>query len=263
VCIDGHTTGGKTVFEPAKGQKKYMAGPPQQFSAVRKNPPGGQPDWRAVIENGRLVGRNDKGERIVAERVIRKSPTLGAEPPAGAVVLYAKPADVKNWLHGRADKRGFLLAGTDSKRQFTDCILHVEFMTPFRPKARGQARGNSGVYLQHRYEVQVLDSFGLEGLDNECGGIYKKGTPKVNMCLPPLTWQTYDIDFTAPRFQNGKKISPAVMTVRHNGVLIHEKVKIDGKTAGGNGNEAQPGPLFLQGHGNPVFYRNVWLVEKK
>jgi len=262
IPLDGRTTDGKTVFQPSKGPKKYMAGPPEQFSALRNNPPGGQKDWEAVIEDGRMRGRTGSGKRFVAERIIRKSATLGAKPPAGAVVLF-DGTSADQWQGGRMDKRKLLCAGTHSKRTFTDFTLHVEFMTPFRPQARSQGRGNSGVYLQHRYEIQVLDSFGLEGLDNECGGIYKKGRPKVNMCFPPLTWQTYDVEFTAPRFENGRKVKNAFATIKHNGVVIHEGLEIDGKTGGSRGSEGEPGALYLQGHGNPVFYRNIWVVEKK
>ena len=262
IPIDGKAKNGKVVFEPSKAPKKYMAGPPEQFSALRDNAPGGQKNWEAVLEGERMRGRTDGGKRFVAERIVRKSPTLGAKPPAGAVVLFdGTSADA--WQGGRMDDRKLLCASTASKQQFTDFALHLEFMTPFRPLARSQGRGNSGVYLQHRYEVQVLDSFGLEGLDNECGGVYKKGRCKVNMCFPPLTWQTYDIEFTAPKFEGGKKVAPAYATIRHNGVVIHDKLKIDGKTGGAKGEEGQPGPIYLQGHGNPVFYRNVWIVPKK
>jgi hypothetical protein len=150
-----------------------------------------------------------------------------------------------------------------TKKKFTDCDLHVEFRSPFMPGSHGQARGNSGVYLQGRYEIQVLDSYGLTGADNECGGIYQVAPPRVNMCAPPGQWQTYDITYRAPRFDaNGNKTASAVATVRHNGVIIHENLPIPGPTGGAIDNRPQdPGPLLLQDHGNPVQYRNIWLVE--
>ena len=123
--------------------------------------------------------------------------------------------------------------------------IHVEFMLPFRPDARGQGRGNSGFYQSNGQEVQVLDSFGLEGLNNECGGIYKRAEPKVNMCLPPLTWQTYDVEMVR---EGGKSF----LTVHHNGVLIHERVE---------GKDGTPRHFTLQGHGNPLQYRNIWIVD--
>ncbi len=158
-----------------------------------------------------------------------------------------------------------IVPGTGSlitKKKFGDFRLHLEFRTPFMPEARGQARGNSGVYLQARYEIQVLDSYGLKGLDNECGGIYKVARPRINMCAPPLQWQTYDIEFHAPRFgADGRKNADAWVTVRHNGVVIHEKQPIPHPTGGGNGQEsAEPGPILLQDHHNRVRYRNIWVL---
>src|SRR5690606_10766687 len=131
---------------------------------------------------------------------------------------------------------------------FGDHKIHIEFLLPYKPEARGQGRGNSGIYLQGRYEVQMLDSFGLEGRDNECGGIYSVAKPKVNMCLPPLVWQTYDIDFTAARYDaEGKKTANARITVHHNGVLIHDDIELPHATTASRLKEGpEDGPIYLQ-----------------
>jgi len=131
------------------------------------------------------------------------------------------------------------------------------------PTARGQGRGNSGVYIQGRYECQVLDSFGLEGEENECGGIYSIAKPAVNMCFPPLAWQTYDIDFTAAKFdEQGKKTKNARVTIKHNGVNIYDDMELPHGTPGWHEEGPEPDALFLQNHGNPVAFRNIWVVEK-
>jgi len=124
-----------------------------------------------------------------------------------------------------------------------------------------QSRGNSGVYVQGRYEVQVLDSFAEPPADNYCGGIYKIAAPLVNACLPPGEWQTYDITFYAPRYDDsGKKIKNAQITVYHNGTLIHDKLELPHPTPGGvSETEAKTGPLYLQNHGDAVQYRNIWV----
>jgi len=131
------------------------------------------------------------------------------------------------------------------------------------PYATGQARGNSGMYLGDQYECQILDSFGLEGEDNECGGIYKNSRPKLNMCLPPLSWQTYDVEFTCAKFDaEGKATAPGKVTMKHNGVVIHDALDLK-TTPGGGRSDQKPGALFLQDHGDPVRFRNIWIVEKK
>ncbi len=193
-------------------------------------------------------------------KTVRKSPTLGKKPPKGAVVLF-DGSTAEKFINGRMTKDGLLMQGCMSKQKFGSAFVHIEFMTPYMPYARGQGRGNSGVYLQGRYEVQVLDSFGLEGAINECGAIYGVKPPDVNMCFPPLTWQTYDIEFHAPVFdEQGKKVRNARMTVWHNGVLIHRDVEIPGPTRAARFAESpEPGPLYLQDHGNPVRYRNIWI----
>ena len=199
------------------------------------------------------------------QKVNRQSPTLGAKPPAGAVVLF-DGSNCDAFVGGHFDElnRNLLASGSKTKQaDFQNYTLHVEFLLPFKPLGRGQDRANSGVYMQDRYEVQVLDSFGLKGLNNECAGIYSKVPPAVNMCFPPLVWQTYDIDFTAAKFDaEGKKTQDAVITVRHNDVVVHEKVAISGPTGGGKKEDPTGGAIQLQGHGNPVCYRNVWLVPR-
>ena len=219
--------------------------------------------WTHSVVQGVFTTRTDAGETYTMNKVHRTSPTLGAKPPAGAVVLFdGRNAD--EWNDSHVDDRGLLAAGPTSKRTFQTLTLHVEFLLPFKPLGRGQDRGNSGVYLQDRYEVQVLDSFGLKGENNECGGIYSQTRPSVNMCFPPLVWQTYDINFQAAEFDaDGKKTKNAVITVKHNGVTIHDRVEIKGSTGGGKPEAPTPGPIQLQGHGNPVFYRNLWSVARE
>jgi hypothetical protein len=209
------------------------------------------------------VTSSDGARRGELKKVERKSPTLGKKPPADAVVLFdGKSTDA--WQKGRLSDDGLLMQGVTSKQAFGSHSLHIEFRLPYMPHARGQARGNSGLYLQGRYEVQMLDSFGLEGKNNECGGIYTIAEPKVNMCYPPLAWQTYDIDYTAAEFEGEKKTKNARITVKHNGVTIHDNVELTHATTASPLKEGpEPGPVYLQDHGNPVRYRNIWVVEKK
>jgi Domain of Unknown Function (DUF1080) len=198
-------------------------------------------------------------------------------PPEGAIVLFdGKSLD--GWVkRGNAkDKATWkLLDGGVMQTQGGDIMtektfdghfkLHVEFRVPYMPNAKGQGRGNSGVYLQGRYEVQVLDSYGLESKNNDCGAIYGVAAPLVNACKAPTIWQSYDIDYTAPQCEDGKKKEPAQVTVYQNGVKIHEDVKIpvNNTTAGMSTDPCTPGPILLQDHGNPVQFRNIWLVEVK
>jgi hypothetical protein len=198
------------------------------------------------------------------KKVERKSPTLGAKPPKGAVVLFdGTSADA--FVGGRMTDDKLLMQGITSKQKFQDCTVHLEFQLSYMPYARGQGRANSGCYLQGRYEVQILDSFGLEGKNNECGGIYETRDPDVNMCLPPLAWQTYDIDYMAARYDAaGKKTANARITVKHNGVVVHQDVELPKATRGNPVPEGpEPGPLYIQDHGNPIRFQNIWVVEKK
>ena len=217
-----------------------------------------------TIRDGVITIRDSAGGLIgECKRVNRQSPTLGAKPPADAVVLFdGKSAD--KFDNGKLDG-DLLVQGVTSKQRFQSYSLHLEFMVSYMPSERGQGRANSGCYSQGRYEVQILDSFGLSGENNECGGIYSIKKPDVNMCFPPLVWQTYDIDFTAAKYNSaGKKTDDARITVKHNGVLIHDNVALPKATTAAPVAEGpEPGPIYLQDHGNPVRFKNIWLVEKK
>jgi hypothetical protein len=268
--MDGRLEGEKAVFEPASGDKRYLAQEPEKFSATRKFPPEAQQPYRGTVENESFALKTEDGATISLKKTERKSDTMGKKAPEGATVLFDGSAEsMKHWTGGRLDEETHLLNtdGKDilTKEKFNNYTMHVEFLLPYRPEGRSQGRGNSGFYQVDHYEVQVLDSFGLEGLDNECGGVYTQAAPQVNMCLPPLQWQTYDVEFTnAVRDENGAKVKNARMTLRHNGVVIHDDVEITGPTGGHRSEpEGTPGPIKLQGHGNPLQYRNVWIVEKE
>ncbi|MEC7583770.1 MAG: family 16 glycoside hydrolase [Planctomycetota bacterium] len=218
--------------------------------------------WVATLRQGSLSFRSADGSELGSlKKVQRKSPTLGAAPPPGATVLF-DGSTAENFANGRLVEGNLLGVGCDSKAGFGDHRIHLEFKTPFQPDARGQGRGNSGVYVQGRYECQVLDSFGLEGRQNECGGVYSIAQPILNACLPPESWQTYDIVFTGARFDGDRKVSDARMTVHLNGILVHDDLALTHATTAHRRPEGSaPGGLYLQDHGNPVVYRNIWVVE--
>lgn len=252
------TEEGKTVFEG-----KVDLGPEQ----------GGEAKFAYTFADGKWNGtvENDQVQvTLELERVEKKSPTLGAKPEEGASVLldgtnvdgFTRPNGKPNkWALIDGAMRATVGAGNIiSKEKFLDHKLHVEFRTPFMPLMRGQARGNSGVYVGGNFEVQVLDSFGEPARDNEAGGIYKVSVPKENASLPPGEWQTYDITYYAPKTDSsGAVTEPGELTVVYNGVVIHDKIPVNGATPGGiGGNMGEPSPLLLQDHGNPVEFRNIW-----
>jgi hypothetical protein len=232
----------------------------------------GDVEWSGAIEAGGLVAESKSG-KCNLKFTVKKSPTEGRKPPAGAVILIpfaeGKPPAMDEWTNSnwlpQADGSVLVAKGDNrTKRLFGDMQLHLEFRVPFEPSQRAQGRGNSGVYIQDLYEIQILDSFGLEPKASECGAVYTQTAPKENACLPPGAWQTYDITFLAPRFDaDGRKVKDAVVTVVQNGVKVHDGQAIRGPTGAAKGRpEVKKGPLRLQEHGHPVRFRNVWLVEQ-
>jgi len=219
------------------------------------------------------------------KRLHRKSPTLGKKAPEGAIVLF-DGSNLDAWkIQGKDEpatwlvKDGFMEVlpkgenegkggSIQTKETFGDIKVHLEFRLPYEPTNRGQKRANSGFFLPGGYEVQILDSYGLGGMWNECGALYKQSPPKVNMCWAPGVWQTYDIEFTRPRFDaEGQKVEDATFTVMHNGVLIHDDFPLPGTTSNTQMGRAEPdsgtrGPLSLQDHSNRIQFRNIWVVPQ-
>ena len=202
-------------------------------------------------------------------KVNRVSPTMGKKAPENAFLTM--PDGFENV------KDGILHAGGKTKKDVGSFKMHIEFMLPFKPARNpsNQDRGNSGVYIFNNYEIQVLDTFALdfdsennaiktESLNKQwCGCFYKMKLADTNMALPPLTWQTYDIEFTAPVFERDKKVKNAIITVYHNGVKIHDNFELKtGTGAGAKRKQLAKGPIYFQNHGNPTMFRNVWIVEK-
>ena len=219
--------------------------------------------WVIIVEKDACLLLDRKGNKVgKLDRLDRKSPTLGARPPEGSLVLF-DGTNIDQFVNAQMTKDGLLMEGATIKPMFQDFNLHVEFRLPYMPQADGQSRGNSGLYLQGRYECQVLDSFALDPLYNGLGSLYRFRAPDLNMALPPLAWQTYDVQFTAPRWaSDGSKVRNAHITSWVNGVKVQDNVELPNKTGAGKKEEPNLQPILLQNHGDPVRYRNIWIVDR-
>ncbi|MBL7743549.1 MAG: DUF1080 domain-containing protein [Chitinophagaceae bacterium] len=209
-------------------------------------------------------------------RVVTPGKT-SADAPSDAVILFRNKKDTANWMQDNG--KSFAWKAEDSlmtvtsagairtKQSFGDCQLHIEWRTPAEVKGSGQGRGNSGIFLMSRYELQVLDSYNNPTYSNgQAGSIYKQHIPLVNACRPPGEWQSYDILFTAPQFYaDGSVKSPARITVFQNGILVQNNVELIGGTRyigiARYEKHEEKAPILLQDHGNPVSFRNIWIRE--
>lgn len=262
--VRGKTDGDRATFEGIHGERLNF--PNANFrGSIQDGVFGG----KALMFRGRT---EDVSFRLT--KANRKSPTLGAKPPENAIVLF-DGTNTAEWDNGKRVEERLLGVGTTSKRNFGSVFIHMEFRCPFMPTARGMQRGNSGIYVKNEWEVQIIDSFAwhhenrkFERLSKfgRCGGIHEMVAPRINMSFPPLSWQTYDIDFVMAKYDDaGKKLSPALMTVKHNGILIHDRYVVPPVPPGrplAQTQERQRGPIFLQDHGNPVRFRNIWVIER-
>jgi hypothetical protein len=196
------------------------------------------------------------------------------QPPSPKAVVLFDGSDLAGWTTRDGGAPGWAVqdgiatvaAGSGdivSREHWEDAYVHLEFRCPDMPDKTGQAKGNSGVYLQGRYEIQVLDSYGWEvpGL-GDCGAVYNLHAPLQNACRPALEWQTYDIIFRTARCDSaGQVAEKARVTVVQNGSIIQNNVELEPTGGALGADESQPGPLLLQDHGDPVAYRNIWLVH--
>jgi hypothetical protein len=228
--------------------------------------------WGQIVGEkftGRYSGPGRQG-RFEMKKVVKASPTLGAKAPRDATVLF-DGKDLSRWTtkDGKpnpwkvADGAMEIMPGAGdimTKEEFGDFVLHLEFCIPLMEEARGQGRGNSGVFVPGNCEeIQILDSFGDELDNGSCGAIYAQKAPDVNASLPPGEWQTYDITCMVPRFdETGKMIRKTIITVKHNGVLIHNEFPAKRQTSRRHGEDFRR--ILLQDHGNAARFRNIWLM---
>ena len=211
-----------------------------------------------------------------AEHPMEPQPPVVSAPegkvPSDAIILFDGSSGLIAWSDIKGEPSKWIVrdgamivneGGIRTRGEFGDIQLHIEFATPTPPEGEGQGRGNSGIYLAGRYEVQVLDSYKNETyINGMCGALYENSIPLVNACRPPGKWQTYDITFRSPEFDSsGKKTKQANVTVLHNGVLIQDHAFTNVTLGGVSEEDSATGPIFMQDHGNPVRYRNIWVRE--
>ena len=283
------------------GKYSLLESGPLASGRVELSSPNDEGTSAVLDDNGLTLKRNN--QKALLKRVERKSETLGQLPPAGAVVLFGGSKPNMNAFEQRKDIEGMtepmmfegsMMAGAVTKQKFRDYTLHVEFMTGWEPQNIPWRRADAGIYMLSRYEVAIGDSFGFDydlsgatspfrpKLSDEksktskfpipknnnaprvCGSVFTYPSKVPNACLPPLVWQTLDIEFKAPRFDDtGKKSSKAIVSVKLNGHQTVDKLEVNGPTPHGfKGPETADGPIWFEAFGRRVLYRNIWVVER-
>lgn len=225
----------------------------------------------AVIRERGTLWLDHDDQRVMLQRVKRSSPTLSIPPPDGAVVLF-DGSSVEAFRDGaEMTDDGLLRQGATSRAEFGDQRVHVEYLLGYMPKARDMGRANSGVYMHGRYEIQIVDSFGMPATERLNGAAFGIAAPQVPAGIPPLRWQTLEIEFTAARFaDSGEKIADARISAWHNGIMIHDDVPVPEWTnAARYRDEAERGPLYLQPHplsqclGEAARRRRFQLIQRR
>ncbi|MBI2425320.1 MAG: DUF1080 domain-containing protein [Candidatus Hydrogenedentes bacterium] len=266
----------------AYASDRFPAPAVKEWVEVETKPNGEKEEVKFMTIDGIMVHETDPALQPPPPVVTPGNPAGKKQPagaPSDAIVLF-DGGDLSQWTSKDAGqetkwvvKNGAMMPTDDSgpirtKAEFGSCQLHVEFATPAEAKGISQGRGNSGVFLMGQYEIQVLDNYeNTTYPDGQCGALYGRHKPLANVCRKPGEWQSYDIVFHRPHFdENGEVLKRATFTVFHNGVLIHDHVELTGGT-GWEGPHAishyvahgGTGPIELQDHGNPVLFRNVWI----
>lgn len=262
-------------------EKRAMQVTPSEGKFYLSQYQGGLPGsgWEGGAITHEWIEAYEIKQRLMGwKKVDRSADFTGKKPPKNAIVLF-DGSNANAWNNGKVNN-GNLKAGTRTKQKFRDFRLYFEFLIPLKPEPpiSHPHRGNSGVFMLGAYEVQIADTFGLnpdpsawkditmlKPVNTWCGSIYGIRGAEMNVCLPPLSWQSMEIEFKAAKFKDGKKVAPAVISVTQNGVKVHDNVSLPSGTGGGPDGpraEVAEGPITLQNHSNPNWFRNIWIVPR-